>query len=177
MGLHHLELFRRELARFLQDGVGNADLAQVVHGRGQADVLDLFGRPAEDFGEQLAVQSGALDVRAGLFVAIARGAEQAEDGFFVGAADGLHLLADLGLEGGRILPPLDDQIAPLHGLLRLKDQFAGLDRLEQIAVGPQGHRLDGRGGFFQGGQHEDFRIGPALLDLRKDFQARTVGHA
>ncbi len=91
---HDLEFFVREPAGLLQDGVGNADLADVVHGGGHADVADLDRRPAEDFGEELAIEAGALDVRAGLFVAITRCAEQAQDRLFVGAADGLHLVAD-----------------------------------------------------------------------------------
>ncbi len=91
-------------------------------------------------------------------------------------ADGVHLLADLGFEGGRVLPPLDDQLAPLDGLLCLEHQLVGVDRLKKVAIGPQRHRFHGRGGFLQGGQHEHLGVGPALLDLRQDFQPGTVAH-
>ena len=70
--LHHLEFFALERAGFAEDGVGNADFADVVHGGGHADVFDLVGRPAEHFGEQLAVETGPLDVRTRLFVAVPR---------------------------------------------------------------------------------------------------------
>ena len=94
----------------------------------------------------------------------------------MGAANGVHLIADLGLQRGRVVPPFDNQIAALDGLLRVEHQLVGLDRLEQVAVGPQRHRFHGRGGLLQRGKHQHFRIGPALLDLREDLHARAVGH-
>ena len=171
--LHHLELVLRQLARLLEDRVGDADLAQVVHRGGHADVLDPLGRPAQDLGEQLAVQSGPLDVPARLFVAVARGAEQAEDGFFVGIPQEAHLLADLLFQRPRVLPPLDQQIPSLQGLLDLEDQVVPLDGLDQVAVRPEAHGLDRRGGVAQGGQHDDFGLRPALLDLGQAGSARS----
>ena len=44
MQFHQLVFFRREIARFLQDGIGDTDLAGVVQLRADTDDFNLFGR-------------------------------------------------------------------------------------------------------------------------------------
>ena len=57
--LHHFELVGRQPAGFLQDRVGNADLADVVHRGRQPQKLGVVRRPTGCPGQHLAEQSGA----------------------------------------------------------------------------------------------------------------------
>lgn len=57
MGLHDLKLFFGEPPGLAQNGVGNGDLAHVVHDGGQGDVIHiLLGKPGPQLrvGEQIA---------------------------------------------------------------------------------------------------------------------------
>ena len=73
-------------------------------------------------------------------------------------------------------PPLDDQIPPLQGLLGLEDQLSPSIGLDQVAVRPEAHGLDGGGRVSQRGQHDDLGLGPSLLDLGQQVQPGAAGH-
>jgi hypothetical protein len=66
---HERPLFGRQIALLEQDGVGNANLADVMQGRGLLDALALLGGPAQIPGRHAAVQAQPLNVRAGFLIA------------------------------------------------------------------------------------------------------------
>ena len=83
MAVHHGALRRREGAGLLQHGVGDADLAHVMHGRRLAE----HGRPGDGLAgsqrQALGQEAHAHDVRAGVRVAELGRQGQAEQGFVV----------------------------------------------------------------------------------------------
>ena len=96
VGFHDLELLHRQLARLEQDGVGDADLADVVQRRRLVQQVDhAVGEHvgearvvAQVLGQGLHVQLGATDVVAGLVVARLGQRGHGHDGHVL---DGLHL--------------------------------------------------------------------------------------
>ena len=74
MTLHDLEFLRIQSAGLEQDGVGDPDLADVVHGAGHVDVVDLVARKLQFAAQRRAVGADAKHVVAGLVVAHLGGA-------------------------------------------------------------------------------------------------------
>ena len=99
MGLHDLVLLGRQAAGFVENGVGNGNLAHVVHDGRQGDVLDLL--LAEAVPKAGAAQKqprdvvNAVDVLARFAAAELDGCGQGLDHAPVQVHDGLGLAADL----------------------------------------------------------------------------------
>jgi hypothetical protein len=71
--LHDFELFGRKGTWLAEDGVGDADLADVVQGSAVADRVQIGGREVKLFAEEECVAGNALGVFAGDGVANRRG--------------------------------------------------------------------------------------------------------
>ena len=115
MGFHNLEFGGRQFSRLPQDGVGNADLAHVVHRGGQAEGLGVGRGPACRQGQRFAQQPRAPDVHAGLFVAAERGRHQPVDRLFMRQADFGRLLADPFFEVARVVAAFLEQLPAFQG--------------------------------------------------------------
>ena len=74
---HHVPFLGRELAGLLQDGVGNANFAHVVHGRGVQQVVRPLRMAARRQCQQAGKVAHADDVHAGFVVFVFGGAAQA----------------------------------------------------------------------------------------------------
>ena len=73
---HYSPFFRSERARLAQDGVGHADLADIVHGAGIHNALRVFRAPPEVLGDQPAIMRHAAQMRRRLVIFEARGPQQ-----------------------------------------------------------------------------------------------------
>ncbi len=97
--------------------------------------------------------------------------------------DGLHRRRGADDRIERILAPLAAPQRPhfttkLTGLERFLDQqhdFVEIERLVDVVVGPEPHRLDGVFDGREGGHHDDLRFRPDLLDAFEHRQAVAVG--
>ena len=87
MGLHDLHFIGGEPAGFEQDLVGDADLADVVHRRGQFDAVALLRCQAKGLGDEPGVFRHADDMVAGFLVAVFTRLGQAQQGFVFPHAD------------------------------------------------------------------------------------------
>ena len=174
MRLHDLELFPRELGRLAENGVGNADLAHVVHGGCQADLFGLGRRPALRPGQQLGKQSGAEDVHARFHVAAGRGRHQPMDRLFVGVANGHGLLPDLLLQALRVLAALDQHLPLGDRFAGLQDQLLARDRFDQVTGGPAPQDVDRCPGLLHRRDHQHHDVG---ADRENLFQQLVAGPA
>jgi hypothetical protein len=102
VGLHDFVLLIREATRLLQDGIRNADLADVVHRSCEAKLFGLRYRPAGRPGQGLAEESRANDVGARFFIAAHRSGHEPMNRFFVRFTDCLRLRDNPLLERLRI---------------------------------------------------------------------------
>ena len=75
--VHHLALILRQRTGLGEDGIGNADLADIVHRRRQAQLLDPLGVQPHGRGNQRRRLADAQDMVAGLVVLVAGGPRQA----------------------------------------------------------------------------------------------------
>src|ERR1700733_505059 len=73
MAPHDLPLGSVKFPRFLQNGVGNADLASVVHRRGQLQESAAVRGPSHCFGQNSAVSSHPPNMDAGIRVVVVAG--------------------------------------------------------------------------------------------------------
>ena len=157
-----------------ENGVGNADLAHVVHGGRQADLFGVGRRPALRPGQRLGEQSGAEDVHARFHVAAGRGRHQPMDRLFVGMANGHGLLPDLLLQALRILAALDQHLPLGDRFAGLQDQLLARDRFDQVTGSPAPQDVDRRAGFLHGGDHQHHDVG---TDRENLFQQLGAGPA
>ena len=65
----------------------------------------------------------------------------------------------------------------LEGLADLEPQHLQVDRLGEVVVGAQPHRLHGRLDRPVGGDHQDQRLRPAVLDVPHQVEARERARA
>jgi len=186
VGLHDLELFRGELARFEQDAVRNAHLADVVEGGGFVEQVD--GGVVQQFGKagmalELAGQGpdvvlGAADVVARFVIPGFRQGGHGHDGHildhghFPGAA--LHLFFQVGVLVPEKVPGgLQGQVVFYPG-----EDDGGADGLGDVIHGPQvqaplfvfRRRL--------GGEEDDGDVPAAgvQMELAGHFKAVHAGH-
>ncbi|MPN13026.1 hypothetical protein SDC9_160346 [bioreactor metagenome] len=96
--VHDLPFFGVELAGFEQDGVGDADLADVVHRRRVEDDVGRFFPHAVRQGDQAGVVAHAQHVVAGFVVLEFGGAAEAPDDLLAGGEQFQSALADHALE-------------------------------------------------------------------------------
>ena len=96
---HDLPLLRVQLAGFQQHPVWDADLADVVHGRGLQQGFRIRFRKAELQGEDLAGMAHAHDVHAGLVVLVFSRPAQALDDLQASLLELLGAILDRGLQG------------------------------------------------------------------------------
>ena len=127
--LHFLELRGSQLSGFHQDRIGDAQLADVVHGRGVTDAFHLgVGKP-QPLGQDGRVAAHAMDVHGRVVVLVFGRDRQAEDGIQVGV---LQFLGEHGvLDGdGRLGGQGQHQV--LEVLLERNDGLAlvGVDELD-----------------------------------------------
>ena len=90
--LHDFKLVRVERAGFVQDALGDADLAHVVQDGGQADFLNLFIGQAEVVGHQGAVARDVLGVPLGVVILGVDGERQRSHRFYHGRGQLLRLV-------------------------------------------------------------------------------------
>ena len=163
VGLHNLPLVAFEAPGLQQYAVGNADLADVVHGTGLQDQRGVILIQSRRKGQPLAPLAHAHDMHAGLVVSVLAGASQAADDLETGLLQFGRALAHLRLEGFG-LPTLlfveephfqhvADPVQELFVLQRLGDKILG-----SLLEGPE---TDLGGGI--GGQHEDRQVIPRSL--------------
>ena len=92
-----------ELARFEQDGVRNADLADIVHRRRAEHDIGRLRAQAVGFGDQAAVVAHAQDVVAGFVVLEFGGPTKAPDDLLAGADQLMGALAHHALQLARLI--------------------------------------------------------------------------
>ncbi|MMZ60751.1 hypothetical protein D1872_228640 [compost metagenome] len=83
MGLHDGELFRRQFAGFVEDGVGNGDLSDIMHRRGDAQHLRLIGRESVAEREDMGIFRDSSDMVPGFPAAHFTDLAHGEDNFFL----------------------------------------------------------------------------------------------
>ena len=159
--LAHLHpLLGRELPRLAEDLVGDGDLADVVHGAGDADQLGPRRPHPRALGQELARAAHAVEVGAGGGVTKLDGLGQSADGLLLrrpqgglGARqllDGGHevfgALRDQELEVLAVRAVLDLELTASQGVVGGDEQFVGLEGLDDVAVGAElGGRRRGLG--------------------------------
>jgi hypothetical protein len=134
MRLDDVELARRERRRLQEDRVGDADLADVVEGRGALDRPRVRLGQAERAREEAGEPADATGVLAGVVVAVLGGTREALDDLEVRAVEGPRPLEDgllelllLALEL-RVQLPCDEQVADPE------QRFDAVERLgEEVA--------------------------------------------
>ena len=129
VGLHDLPLLRGQLARFVQDGIRNAHLADVVQRRGALDELALLLAHAQQLAEQLGIEGDPLDVQAGLLGA---GLHQ-----FANAVDDLALVVGDDLVEPDVLQRHYDVFGEQaeQASIHLAKLASGLDVKQQMMAG------------------------------------------
>jgi hypothetical protein len=161
--LHDLKFFGRELVRFQQNPVGNADLADVVQRRRFVEHLDI-GVGEEGAKARMSLQPrrqrphvmlGAADVIAGLDVARLRQRSHDEDGDVLDGLGLLRALFDFLLQKGVLVA--QEVRGPLEGELRLdpRQHDCRADRFGDVIHGAEAEAsLLVLGGRF-GGEEDD----------------------
>jgi hypothetical protein len=121
--VHDLPFLGIELARLEQDGIGDADLADVVHRRRVEDDAGRFVAQPVGEGNQAGVMAHAQDVVAGLVVLEFGGPAKAADDLLAGGQQFQRALLDHALQFARLVvegevgahPRLDDGRADRFG--------------------------------------------------------------
>ena len=93
----YLKLFCGKGSFLLQDGVWNTDLADVMHGCGQTNIIHLLFGPPCSFGQMGAVETDSPDMPAGFFVSRFECRQEPDDGFFLGLPDQTGLFLAIGV--------------------------------------------------------------------------------
>lgn len=128
MGVHDGALLFGEAARLLEDVVGDADLADVVHGGRLFDALTPARRLAQGFGQHAGEGADAQDVLAGVAVAVFGGECELGQGDTVGLGE--RLVGELALMPN-LMQVLDDaQDLALVDAAFAKGRGGGADALD-----------------------------------------------
>ena len=152
---------RRQPGRLVQDGVGYADLADVVQHGGQAEMLALAAVQTEGGGEMQGEATHAPGVAGRVRIAFLDRAHQAGDSGQESAAHTPSLSPHGPLQRAlRALVVLMAMIASPGGLQDVA-QFVELDGLEEIVVRTGVETFAGGVRIVAGRQDDDADVGPA----------------
>ncbi len=167
---------RRQPGRLVQDGVGYADLADVVQHGGQAEMLALAAVQTEGGGEMQGEATHAPGVAGRVRIAFLDRAHQAGDSGQESAAHTPSLSPHGPLQRAlRALVVLMAMIASPGGLQDVA-QFVELDGLEEIVVRAGVETFAGGVRIVAGRQDDDADVGPAPADFLNQPQTAPAGH-
>ena len=178
VGFHDGPFVGLELARLEQDGVGDTDLADVVHRAGIQDQVTLCLAPVQGPGQHGTDVAHPQDVVAGFLVPVLGGFAQTLDHLQPGAAQLFGLHPHHGVQGGGLV--VQESVRQMHiqQVAHPHQQLGAVERLGQVVAGP------GTQGFKQvllamlGRQdHDRWQQGrPQGLELLHDLKAIQVRH-
>lgn len=178
VALHHRELFRRQSAGLEQDGIGDAELAHVVHRCGHQQGLGEGVSQAQAAGDQGRIVQHALDVGAGLGIAELGRTRQPGDGLALAVEDVGGRPAHLGGEGLGAVLVGEVGLAQLEHVAHARFKLARIDRLgEEVARAAVECRV-AHVALVAGGDHQDGQVVAvaAGADAADEFQPVHLGH-
>ena len=180
VGFHDFKLFGGQLAGFQQDRIGDADFADIVHGGGQAQILNFVCLPADGFRHDGAGQCDAANMTAGFLIPGFKCGQEPVDGFFLSFTNytglflydllqSLTILFECPFKPNRSLADSDAGLK----LIRVKgfykviiNAFLGQGRDNIILIAP-------------GSQKDNVNIGfvtAMLADMANQFKSVHFGH-
>jgi hypothetical protein len=127
-------------------------------------------------GEAAAVGGHALQVLARAVVARLGELGQGEQRDVAGLADLDGLLEHHALEVDLVLLVLDDEPGAFQGALDRVEEIVGIERLDDVVVGPFAQALAHGFQGLEAGHHDDLDVGVELLEALEQLDAGEPGH-